>query len=451
MSTRRLTAILAADIAGYSALMAANEIDTVSALKGHQTVILPMVAAYSGRVIDTAGDGILAEFPSVLNAVKCAVAIQEVMLERNASVPPDRRMQFRIGINQGDVLVDEERIFGDGINIAARLEQICQPGGICISGKVYDEINGRFEIQYKDVGEKVLKNIPNPVRVYAVSIRSPGVTAVERRDDAPSNPALKKYIPLGLVGCVILATVVGASLIIPSFRRALVSLYSSVTSDREASVQSDAILHADRRALSEQLIARYALVVPGLSQESRERNAREYADDKFHKAQAASISPPGLWRATARENPELAKEAALENCQVFFGVPCVLIATDSSLPPIRDNGDWARSDMPRVRYSGPVHPDQIPGGRNFGKRADIAGYLSAKSYKAMALHPTARLFVITGAASPYEAEDRSLNLCNNDPQRNGANGQCFLYASGDQVVLPQRLRKPLSKRDPVQR
>src|SRR5262245_46154095 len=99
MSSRRLAAILAADIAGYSALMAADEIDTVSSLKGHQTVILPMVAAYSGRIIDTAGDGILAEFPSVLNAVKCAVAIQEVMLERNASTPPDRRMQFRIGIN----------------------------------------------------------------------------------------------------------------------------------------------------------------------------------------------------------------------------------------------------------------------------------------------------------------------------------------------------------------
>jgi len=115
MGGRRLTAILAANIAGYSSLMGENETDTVAALKGHQSVVLPMIAGFGGRVIDTAGDGILAEFGSVLNAVKCAIAVQETMLERNASVAPDRRMQFRIGINQGDVLFDNERIFGDGI------------------------------------------------------------------------------------------------------------------------------------------------------------------------------------------------------------------------------------------------------------------------------------------------------------------------------------------------
>ena len=138
MGGRRLTAILAADIAGYSALMGENEADTVAALKGHQSIILPMIAGFDGRVIDTAGDGILAEFGSVLNAVKCAIAVQQTMLERNASVVPNRRMQFRIGINQGDVLFDDDRIFGYGINVAARLEGLCVPGRICISGKVYE-------------------------------------------------------------------------------------------------------------------------------------------------------------------------------------------------------------------------------------------------------------------------------------------------------------------------
>ena len=154
MGGRRLTAILAADIAGYSALMGASDVDTLADLKGHQSAVLPLIAGYNGRIIDTAGDGILAEFPSVFNAVKCAIAIQEVMSERNASVAPERRMQFRIGINQGDVLFDEERIYGDGINIAARLEGICEPGGICISGKVYEEIKGRFEIHYEDIGDQ---------------------------------------------------------------------------------------------------------------------------------------------------------------------------------------------------------------------------------------------------------------------------------------------------------
>ncbi len=166
--SRRLAAILAADIAGYSALMGADEVATVSDLKAHQAVVLPMIASHSGRIIDTAGDGIMAEFASVLNAVRCAVAIQNVMAERNASVDPARRMQYRIGINLGDVVFDEIRIYGDGINIAARLESIAEPGCICISGKVYEEINGRIEVACQDIGEQQLKNIARPVRIYRV-------------------------------------------------------------------------------------------------------------------------------------------------------------------------------------------------------------------------------------------------------------------------------------------
>src|SRR5438105_7458475 len=169
---RRLSAILAADIAGYSALMGVDEARTVRDLKGHQAVVLPMVGEFGGRIIDTAGDGILAEFPSVVNAVKCAVAIQSKMAERNATIEPERRMQFRVGINIGDVVYDEVRIYGDGINVAARLEAIAEPGGICISGKVYDEINGRVALAYQDIGEQQLKNIARPVRAYRVRVDS---------------------------------------------------------------------------------------------------------------------------------------------------------------------------------------------------------------------------------------------------------------------------------------
>ena len=168
---RRLAAILAADIAGYSTLMGADEDATVHDLKAHQAIVLPMIAAHGGRVIDTAGDGILAEFASVLNAVKCAVAVQKTMAGRNAAVDPARRMQFRIGINQGDVVFDEARVYGDGINIAARLEGIAEPGGICLSGKVYDEIQGRIDLAYEDLGAQQLKNIEKPVRVYRIAAR----------------------------------------------------------------------------------------------------------------------------------------------------------------------------------------------------------------------------------------------------------------------------------------
>ena len=168
---RRLAAILAADIAGYSALMGSDEARTVRDLKGHQAVVLPMIASFGGRVIDTAGDGILAEFASVVNAVECALAIQKTMLERNASVDPGRRMQFRIGVNQGDVVYDEARIYGDGINVAARLESIADTGGICLSGKVYEEIQGRIDLACEDMGLQELKNIARPVRVYRIDLR----------------------------------------------------------------------------------------------------------------------------------------------------------------------------------------------------------------------------------------------------------------------------------------
>src|SRR5262245_35088346 len=171
---RRLSAILAADIAGYSALMGMDEARTVRDLKSHQAVVLPMVSEFGGRIIDTAGDGILAEFASVVNAVNCAVAIQAKMAERNATTALPQRLQFRIGINLGDVLYDEARIYGDGINVAARLESIAEPGGICISSKVYEEISGRLDLPCQDIGEQQLKNISRPVRVYRVRVDNTG-------------------------------------------------------------------------------------------------------------------------------------------------------------------------------------------------------------------------------------------------------------------------------------
>ena len=135
--------------------MGADEARTVRDLKEHQAVVLPMVGDFGGRIIDTAGDGILAEFASVVNAVKCAVAIQKEMAERNATVDPKGRMQFRIGINIGDVIYDEARIYGDGINIAARLEAIGEPGGVFISRQVYDQVDGKLQLSFRKLGPQI--------------------------------------------------------------------------------------------------------------------------------------------------------------------------------------------------------------------------------------------------------------------------------------------------------
>jgi adenylate cyclase len=188
--SRRLAAILAADIAGYSALMGSDEARTVSDLKGHQAVVLPMVGEFGGRVIDTAGDGILAEFPSVFNAVECAVAIQRTMVERNAAIEPGRRMEFRIGVNLGDVIYDNDRIFGDGVNVAARLEAIAEPGSICVSGKVHEEIHTKIGLPYEDLGDKQLKNIAEPVRVYGIRLDRAPTRTVLALPDKPSIAVL---------------------------------------------------------------------------------------------------------------------------------------------------------------------------------------------------------------------------------------------------------------------
>lgn len=190
--SRRLAAILAADVAGYSALMGSDEEATVHDLKAHQAVILPMVGEYGGRIIDTAGDGILAEFGSVLGAVKFALAMQETMGERNAAVEAERCLQFRIGINQGDVVVDDARVYGDGVNIAARLEAIAAPGGICISEKVYQEVRGKIDLRYTDLGALQLKNISEPVRVYRIESPPPGAFAPQAKPSLalPGKPSI---------------------------------------------------------------------------------------------------------------------------------------------------------------------------------------------------------------------------------------------------------------------
>jgi class 3 adenylate cyclase len=180
-SSRRLAAILAADIAGYGALMGANEEETVHDLKAHQAVVLPMVGEYGGQVIYTAGDGFLAEFSSVLSAVKCALAIQQGMAKRNAAVDPAKRMHFRIGINQGDVVFDGTRVHGIGVNVASRLEGIAEPGCICISAKVHEEVFGKINVEFEDFGPRSLKNIAHPVRVYGIATRSSSAPADKPR------------------------------------------------------------------------------------------------------------------------------------------------------------------------------------------------------------------------------------------------------------------------------
>ena len=206
---RRLAAILAADIAGYSRLMHEDEAATVRDLKAHQSVILPLVGQHGGRIIDTAGDGLMAEFPSVIGATECAVELQRVMAERNDSVPDSRRMLFRIGINLGDLIHDETRIYGDGINIAARLEALAEPGGVLVSNTVYDQVRGKLPFTFEDLGERQVKNIEQPVRIYRLHI--PGASSKGARTlvKRPVTTNRGRRIPWGLAAPLILLVAAG--------------------------------------------------------------------------------------------------------------------------------------------------------------------------------------------------------------------------------------------------
>ena len=173
---RKLTAILSADVEGYSRLMDDDEEATVRTLTAYRTAINDLVQQYRGRVVDTTGDNLMAEFTSVVDAVNCAVEIQRELAERNTELPYNRKMEFRIGVNLGDVIEEEGRIYGDGVNIAARVESLSEAGGICISGRAYDQVANKLGLEYENLGEHQAKNISTPIRVYRV-LSFPGAAA----------------------------------------------------------------------------------------------------------------------------------------------------------------------------------------------------------------------------------------------------------------------------------
>src|SRR6516162_1740244 len=171
---RRLAAILAADVAGYSRLIEADEEGTLSRLKALRAAVIdPKIAGHHGRIVKTTGDGLLVEFASVVDALRCAAEVQAALAEGNEPLPPERRIEFRIGVHQGDIVVEEGDIFGDGVNVAARLEGLAEPGGICVSARVQADGAGRLDRAFEDTGDQALKNITRPVRAFRVRSESP--------------------------------------------------------------------------------------------------------------------------------------------------------------------------------------------------------------------------------------------------------------------------------------
>jgi adenylate cyclase len=188
MVERKLTTILAADVTGYSRLMGEDEPGTLATLKSYRETMAGFIASHRGRVVNTAGDSLLAEFASVVEAVQCAVSIQRELAARNEVLSPGRRMQFRIGLNLGDVMVEGDDLFGEGVNIAARLQAVAEPGGICISGMVFDQVKNKLSIGYDFLGRQAIKNIADEVPIYRIKL-SPDDDPGPEAPPAPPAPA----------------------------------------------------------------------------------------------------------------------------------------------------------------------------------------------------------------------------------------------------------------------
>jgi TolB-like protein/Flp pilus assembly protein TadD len=213
-ATRHLAAILAADVAGYSRLMGADEEGTLARLKAHRDQLAnAKIQQHHGRIVKTTGDGLLVEFPSVVDAVRCAVEIQRAMVDRNFDMPDDQRIAFRVGVNLGDVIADADDIYGDGVNIAARLEGLAEPGGVCISQVVWEQIRDKLPYAFADMGEQSVKNIARPVRTYAMGVDAVAAVPLVGAPIQPSpSPAATRRAPIAIAASLIAAIGVAAGI-----------------------------------------------------------------------------------------------------------------------------------------------------------------------------------------------------------------------------------------------
>jgi TolB-like protein/class 3 adenylate cyclase/Tfp pilus assembly protein PilF len=267
-STRRLAAILAADVAGYSRLIGADEQGTLTRLKAIRSELIdPQIATHHGRIVKTTGDGLLVEFASTVDALRCAGEVQAQMAERNAAAVADGRIEWRIGIHQGDIVVEDGDIFGDGVNIAARLEGLAQPGGVCVSARVQEDVAGKIDLAFEDLGEQQLKNIARPVHVYAIR---PTAAAPTRLDASPAEPALARRLVSwqpAVIAAALIAAIGITSAVWWAWPQAKVPVVAVPTADPQSSPGSTSVA-----------IPRLSFVVLPFENLSRDPDQEYFAD-----------------------------------------------------------------------------------------------------------------------------------------------------------------------------
>jgi class 3 adenylate cyclase len=473
---RKIAAIFAADIAGYSRLVAEDEEETLRRLAAYRAVTDDFIAKAGGRIFNTAGDAVLAEFPSAVEAVRCAIDIQESLRTRNMAYPPSRQMSFRIGITIGDVVERDGDLLGDGVNIAARLEGLAEVGGICVSRAVHEQVANKLSVQFADIGEQEVKNIPTPVHAYMVAMR--------REDGTYATPQLKKLPPkpapagapswmwpvvvlvvalsaIGVAGFLYFTKLelpaardtappekmAAASPVAPPPSPSPVATSASrpTTSPSPAPTSADAATPSPQ-PLSPSLPASSAPGenfaaenVPFIGERTRANLAIEYVGGADHKAFAlTTLGVPGF--VVGRPSEEAARSGALELCQkradsnpAGAGRRCEIYAVGNTVvyqhgkPPMPPQ-PWIRHDPPTER---PFASKDMPLVRDQGKARLDAMYVPARKSRSIALGPGGQFIFNSNAESIDESARRALESCGVL-----AGVPCMIVAADDSFVVP---------------
>lgn len=433
---RKIAAILAADIAGYTRLIAEDEEETLRRLASYRAVTAESVARYGGRIFSTPGDAVLAEFPSAVEAVRCAIEVQESLRTRNLAYPVSRQMSFRIGITIGDVVERDGDLLGDGVNIAVRLEGLADVGGICVSRAVHEQVAGKLSVQFTDLGAQDVKNIPTPVHAFMV--------ATHRNDSAPAEPSLKRkggarsfasltMVVLAAVVCIVIV-VTGATMNLFAARNPAASTAAPSEVIGEGSPFASPPSAALPMSTAEKLTPD---AVPFITERSRKALALEYVSAPNYKAIALTNSGINAY-VTSQPSEEAARTAAMEQCgkRVENLQPprhCELYAVGNAVvsahahPPMPPT-PWLRHD---ASIETPFAAKDIPLIRDTGRAQIDAHYPVGRTSKAIAIGPHGQFYYLVGQDSVDEAMRRTLEGCGSV-----TGVPCMIVAVDDVFVVP---------------
>jgi class 3 adenylate cyclase len=440
---RKIAAIFAADIAGYSRLVAEDEEETLRRLASYRSVTDDFIAKAGGRIFNTAGDAVLAEFPSAVEAVRCAIDIQESLRTRNMAYPPSRQMSFRIGITIGDVVERDGDLLGDGVNIAARLEGLAEVGGICISRAVHEQVANKLSVQFSDIGAQEVKNIPTPVHAYMVAMR--------REDGTYATPQFKKPLPsrpsgtpnwmwpVAVMVVCLVAIGVGGFLYFTKMELRNAARDSSAAGNRNAPAPTSTPLSPPPPSPSPVPSSeRFASdTVPFVTDRTRIVLANEYVAAADPKAFALNLNGI-IGLASSQPNEEAAKSAALEQCQkradsVQSPRKCELYAVGNTvvyphgrppMPPL----PWLKRDPSTEK---PFASKDMPFTRDPGKLRLESTYVPGKKSKTVAVGAGGNFIFYTDGATVAEVVRRALETCGAY-----AGAPCMVVAVDDVFVVP---------------